>query len=145
MGFWTDCRECGERIWMAKVTPAGEVYPRWLPFENERLVVCHLQFCGSPSIASTTGKKVTAAQPVPAQSEPPQAKELSLVETNTIARNNPEELILIVRDPEYSRCSKENAILSSELFCKPDEIARVVEAIRDDEGLMEFWEENRQG
>ncbi len=47
MGFWTSCKKCGSSIFMSQVRPPGETVIRWLPFEDDALDVCHLDYCGS--------------------------------------------------------------------------------------------------
>lgn len=43
--FWTKCDECGQDIYMAYVLPPNEYQHRYLPFEDESLDCCHLDFC----------------------------------------------------------------------------------------------------
>jgi len=60
MSFWTNCNQCGSLVYMAKVRPPNEYYSRWLPFEDELLVDCHLENCFSSNykyIKTTTIKK----------------------------------------------------------------------------------------
>ncbi len=45
MSFWTNCKKCGSQVYMAKVQPSNEYYSRWLPFEDDLLIDCHLENC----------------------------------------------------------------------------------------------------
>jgi len=53
MSFWTNCKKCGSRVYMAKVQPRNEYYSRWLPFDDDSLLYCHLENCFSQSSPTT--------------------------------------------------------------------------------------------
>ena len=46
---------------MAEVTPPGEIHSRWLPFEDEHLLVCHLEYCSGS--AGSSARTVTIECP----------------------------------------------------------------------------------
>jgi len=54
MSFWTTCNKCSSRVYMAKVKPPNEYSFRWLPFEDESLIYCHLENCFSEGSLTTT-------------------------------------------------------------------------------------------
>lgn len=58
MGFWSNCNKCGTSVYMGKVTPPGEYYARWLPFEDEEYEICHIDNCYS-------ARTIIAASPAP--------------------------------------------------------------------------------
>lgn len=43
--FWTTCEKCGQRIYMAYVLPPNEYSRRYIPFDDELLNDCHLDYC----------------------------------------------------------------------------------------------------
>ena len=43
--FWSTCKYCGQRIYVAYVLPPNEHSRRWLPFDDEFLNECHLNHC----------------------------------------------------------------------------------------------------
>lgn len=43
--FWAKCDKCGQDIYMAYVLPPNEYQHRYLPFEDESLDCCHLDYC----------------------------------------------------------------------------------------------------
>lgn len=47
MGYWDTCKNqgCNSRVYMAEVIPQNESRARWLPFEDELLSACHLEYC----------------------------------------------------------------------------------------------------
>lgn len=47
MGYWAECKRCAASIYMVQATPPGEYRSRWLPFDDESLELCHLDYCSA--------------------------------------------------------------------------------------------------
>jgi|WetSurSiteA1Bulk_404760.scaffolds.fasta_scaffold190299_2 hypothetical protein len=47
-GFWAECERCGKDIYIAQI--ADNPNSRWLPFDDQSLGACHLDYCDDSKI-----------------------------------------------------------------------------------------------